>query len=494
MLMCVALAGVCASGCTRQATPPAPPVTMRIGVGVPEGSSERLGLSFILSAMTTEAWLTSQVDGRQSERIAKDWSWNEAQTRLSLKLRQDIFFHDGTKLTPEIAAQALRTSIKKHDAFSFSSIASVEPSGPDSVDLILSEPNSFLLPDLALTSLRMPDHPEIGTGPFQVVPAEGKTVLRAFDKYFRGRPALSGIDIFTYPTQRKAWTALMRGDVDMLQEVSRDAADFVEAESTVKTYTFRRSYYIPLVFNVRHPILKNVAVRTAINEAVDKAVLIHDGLSGRGRPADGPIWPEHWAYSPAPQPFSFNPEAARLRLDRAGFRERRETAGGIPARFSFTCLVFGDDTRFERLAVLLQKQLADVGIDMKLQSVKMEDLQVRLKKGDFDAFVFEFAGRSLSWVYEFWHSRKDGFIDTGYTSADAVLDRVRGARSNDEVRSGIAELARVLHDDPPAAFMAWQEQSRAVSTKFDLSAEPARDILNNVWQWRPASPVKQASR
>jgi hypothetical protein len=124
----------------------------------------------------------------------------------------------------------------------------------------------------------------------------------------------------------------------------------------------------------------------------------------------------------------------------------------------------------------------------------MRGLQARLKKGDFDAFVFEMAGRSLSWVYEFWHSRENGFIDTGYTAADAVLDRIRSARSEEEVRGGITELARVLHDDPPAAFLAWQEQTRAVSIKFDMAAEPARDILSNVWQWRPAAPLKQAAR
>ena len=66
----------------------------------------------------------------------------------------------------------------------------------------------------------------------------------------------AGIDVNVYPTQRNAWTALMRGDIDMLYEVSRDALDFVQAETTVKTYSFPRPYYIPLVFNVRHPVLQ----------------------------------------------------------------------------------------------------------------------------------------------------------------------------------------------------------------------------------------------
>jgi ABC-type transport system substrate-binding protein len=279
----------------------------------------------------------------------------------------------------------------------------------------------------------------------------------------------------------------------MLHEVSRDAAEFVEAETTVKTYSFPRPYYIPLVFSVRHPILRNAEVRKAINEALDKATLIRDGLNGRGRPADGPIWPEHWAHSSPAQPFAFNPDAARLTLDAAGLPARPSSDGHMPARFSFTCLLFANDGRFQRLAVLVQKQLADVGIDMKLLPLTQSELVPRLASGDFDAFLFEMLGRPLSSTYDFWHSHDGSHINTGYRSADAVLDRMRGARSEEDVRSAVADLTKILHDEPPAAFLAWQSTSRAVSTTFDVAAEPNRDILTSVWQWRPTSGTKQAA-
>src|SRR3954469_10296842 len=131
----------------------------------------------------------------------------------------------------------------------------------------------------------------------------------------------------------------MRGEIDMLHEVSRDAAEFVEAETTVKTYSFPRPYYIPLGFNVQHPVLKQAAVRKAINEALDRTALVREGLNGRGRPADGPIWPEHWAHAATPERFLFNPDVARVRLDGAGLRVQPQSDGSMPSRFRFTCLV-----------------------------------------------------------------------------------------------------------------------------------------------------------
>jgi peptide/nickel transport system substrate-binding protein len=469
---------------------------MRIGTSTPRGG-EGTGASGVVRLMTGEPWLTNRPDGRQTDRLATGWEWDQAGTTLRLKLRKDVYFHDGERLTPEIAAEVLRSSAKRpaRDGSSFASVRSITPSGEDTVEIKLSEPNSFLLSDLSGVLVVKPGKPDIGTGPFQIVSRTDKdATLSAFPRYYRGRPGVSGIEILNYPTQRKAWTVLMRGDIDMLYEVSREAADFVEAETTVKTYSFPRPYYISLVFNVTRPILKQIEVRKAINEALDRETLVRDGMKGRGRPADSPIWPDHWAYSASTERFAFDPEAARRRLDAAGLTARPRADGTMPPRFSFTCLVFADDNRFDRLAVLVQKQLADIGVDMKLEPLAVSELQKRAAAGDFDAFLLEFTGRSIGRVYEFWRSHDGSLMNSGYRAADAAFERVRASRTDDEIRAAVAELERVFHADPPAAFLAWQSASRAVSTKFDVAPEPNRDILTNVWQWRPAGAAKQAAR
>jgi hypothetical protein len=95
-------------------------------------------------------------------------------------------------------------------------------------------------------------------------------------------------------------------------------------------------------------------------------------------------------------------------------------------------------------------------------------------------------------VDKFWRSHDRGFLNNGYHSADVVLDGIKAARSDDEIRHGVAELGRILNDDPPAAFLAWQETSRAVSTKFDVGSEKTGDILSNTWKWRSAGAQRAA--
>jgi ABC-type transport system substrate-binding protein len=486
--MCAA--GVSAPGCVRRPIGNTSSV-LRVGVGVPEARARTSGLTALVDLLTTEPLLTNGLDGRQAERLAVSWTWDGSRTLLRMKLRSDVFFHDGTRLTPQIVAQFLNKSVARHDALSFASIRSITAPGPDTVDIRLSQPDAFLLPDLSLTSIRLPGHGEIGTGPFRLAQRTGSQILlQAFRRYYRGQPPLAGVQIDAFPTQRKAWAAMMGSNLDMLYEVSRDAVEFMEGETAVRVYTSPRTYYIPFVFNVRHPVLRRADVRIALNEAIDKNALVRDGLRGHGQPADGPFWPEHWAYSASPHPFAFNPSEARLRLDHADLPVKPR-GDAMPSRFSFTCLVWAEDSRFERLALVLQKQLADIGVDMRLVPLSAADFAERAATGNFDALLIEMAGRSLTWVYMFWHSPGDvRLLDSGYHSGDAILDRIRRSGSDDEIRSGVADLARVFSEDPPAAFLAWQTTSRAVSTKFEVETEPHHDILANAWLWRPVTALQ----
>src|SRR5262249_40500601 len=147
------------------------PAVMRVGVGVPAKSSRGSGISYITGALTTDTWLTTKADGRVSERLAREWSWDATGTTLQLKLRKDVRLHDGALLTPGIAAAALREAVAAPmSAASFARVRSIQPSGDDTVTLTLSEPNSFLLADLAQVSLTLQRGKQIdSTGPFEVV-------------------------------------------------------------------------------------------------------------------------------------------------------------------------------------------------------------------------------------------------------------------------------------------------------------------------------------
>ncbi len=476
-----------AAGCTQPASAKRDPVTLRIGVASPKtGARTGGGVQGFIGNLLSESLVNIKWDGRPLARLASEWTWSTDGLTLDLRLHDPLQFHDGTPVDSAYVKGSLERVFKASPYVSYQSVIAVEAPEKDLVRIKLSRREALLLADLANSSVAHPKDPNIGLGPFKLLTRTPKTRLAAFDQYYRDRPSVDFVEVEEYEEQRSAWAALMRGELDAVHEISPGAIDFVEAEgqTTVRTFPFMAPYYIQLVFNVRHPILKNAEVRQALSYAVDRQAVIDLGLNRQGVVAEGPIWPFHWAYSTAQKAYTHNAEAATLRLDSAGFRMRPATTPGhMPSRFQLRCLTVAKESRFERIALVLQKQLYEIGVDLQIEALTMDEIFKRLASGDFDTILIQRAsGRSLGWTYMTFHSTK---MPTGYAAADGVLERLRGTTTDGEARTAVSDLQQILHNDPPAIFIAWPKVTRAVSAKFQVPDEAGRDVMSSLWQWRP---------
>lgn len=501
-----AIALVCGgiAGCDglRQPARESAPLSLRIGAALPRAGVPGVGVPGVVRRLLAETPLTADRNGRIGPRLADSWAWRNDGMVLALTIPPGIRFHDGTVLDVETAAGILRTEFAGR-VFTSDSVDRIElPQGePNTILLHLRRRDAFVPENLAdiffIKGL-------IGTGAFRLEDPRktdreltAGATLRAFDEYRQGRPAIDRVDVTPYPSLRNAWTAMMRAEINVLYELSRDAADFAEQESSIRTYPYIRPYVFHVAFNMRHPVLGRREVRQALSHAIDRDAIVKEAMRGRGEPAHGPVWKYHWAYSTAQRTYEYNPDAARLRLDAAGLTPAAGGNGRMPSRLRFTCLMFGDDPRFERIALVLQKQLYDIGVDMQIESVPLGELEERMQSGRFEAFLIErIAGTSLMWTYVGWRSQhpvQPGQVDRGYTAADAALDRLRTAIAEADTRSAVGEVQRAFYDDPPALFLAWPQTSRAVSGDIEVRYQPNVDIFGRAWSFRRAG-AEQAAR
>ncbi len=149
------------------------------------------------------------------------------------------------------------------------------------------------------------------------------------------------------------------------------------------------------------------------------------------------------------------------------------TAGQMPARFRLKCLTLAKDPRYEKIALILQKQFYEIGVDMEIEALPARDLISRLRSGNFDLVLMErTSGRSLAWTYLSFHSSQN---PAGYTAADKVLDRLRQTTADSGVRTAVSDLQQIFHDDPPAIFIFWPKVARVVSSKFVVPDEGGKD-------------------
>lgn len=472
-----------ASACSSASSdvPRTQPVTLHIGIALHGAAVKSFVSNLLFESVVGIRW-----DGRPVDRAVATWDWSDDKLSLNLHLRQNLTFHDGTPVDLQFFKAGLEKLFRSASPLtnvSFKSVTKVETDGKDTVVLKLSRPEAFLLTDLANGSIAHPTNPDIGFGPFKLVGGGKKNQLAAFDKYYQGRPNIDFVEVEEFDEQRGTWAALLRGDIDAVHEISPAAVDFVKGQSNVHLFPFMRPYYFQLVFNVRHPILKNPVVRQALSYGVDRQGVIDSGLSHQGTVAEGPIWPYYWAYSTAQKTYNHNAEAATLRLESAGLK-LKPSPGRMPSRLRFRCLTVAKDARYEKIALVLQKQFYEIGVDMEIEALPAIELPKRLETGQFDTVLIErSSGRSLAWTYLSYHSSNNA---QGYTAADGVLDRLRQTTDDAQIRTAVSELQQTLFDNPPAIFIAWPQVSRAVSTKFVVPDEKGRDVMSSLWQWRPS--------
>jgi ABC-type transport system substrate-binding protein len=489
----VALAAAC-GGSTTDGPTPVPgagasrPATNVVTIAYADPRARRQverGIDVIVALLSQERLVGIGRDGRILPRLAERWEASPDGLTWRFHLRTGLIFQDAEPVTSAAVRAAIAVPDEPNQggtAPGLRDLVAVEAPSPTEVVLRLRRPNAFLLEALNVSPIG--SSRGAGAGPFRLdARTTGKAVLGRFKGFYGGRADLETVTIAEYPSQREAWSAMLRGDVDVLYDVAPQAFEFVKESPDTHVASFLRPYVMALTFNQAHPVLRRREVRRALNQAIDRAAVIDAAVGGRGVPAADHLWPYHWARNAAAPAPVHDAGAARAGLEAAGLR--RGTGVPAPPRLRFTCLVQADPA-FERLALILQRQLLAVDVDMQLEALPLPEFGERLAAGRFDAFLSELiAGHGLGFSYLMWHSNPaNPFFRSGYTGADAVLDRLRGARTDDAVRIAVHDLQRTMFEDPPAAFLYWGQASRAVSRRFELPPGDDQDILRSIERWR----------
>lgn len=454
--------------------------TLRIGAGLASTSTNNEGLRTVAQLQTIENLARVTTDGRLQPSLAHDWTVSPDGRSVSVNLVSGVRFHDGSPLTADIVANAVKAALPTTMGPAFSDVESVSSTSDSQIEIRLHRPSPFLLEALEVP-VPKPGAPLVGTGPFKVDSPQSPTEMRANDDYRLGKPLIGRIVVANYPSVRAAWAEMLRGQLDMLYEVGVDALDSLEASSKISTFTFVRRYQYAVVMNNQSDAFRSKAFRQALNYAIDREAIVREGLNGHGVVSSSPVWPYHYAFK-APLAESV------YDVKRAG-QLLSETR---PAVRRFTCMVRPDAT-IERIALIVKRQLQQLGIEMSIEEVPVDQQIAAIKSGHFEASLTTMiSGPTLLRAYQLWHS--GGYLNFHSPSMDAALDEIRYATATDAYVAGVAHLQQTAADDPPGIFLAWSEQARAVSKRFSVPVEEGRDILFSVRQWKQVAGATQASR
>ncbi|MFE7122730.1 ABC transporter substrate-binding protein [Streptomyces sp. NPDC057617] len=226
-------------------------------------------------------------------------------TAWAVRLREDIRYSDGSPVTVEDVATALRMYGQVNGSFLlglFPELPTVEKTGDRTFLLHTKKPVPVL--DRLMANIHITpaaaNKPEelqsgLGTGPYRVLKANGgagEYTLGRNPRYWGPRPRIDTVRVRFVPEESSRVVALRSGELDVVDTLTPDSADQLTGLPGVEVEETSGVRMCQLFYNFRKPKghpLADPRVRQALAYAIDGDALINDVLNGSAEEAGGVV-------------------------------------------------------------------------------------------------------------------------------------------------------------------------------------------------------------
>lgn len=455
--------------------------------------------------------------------LAESWKLDSTEQIYTVKLRQNLKWHDGRPLT---AADVVFTYkvIQNPDAKSplRSSWQNVKVSQLDDLTVVFELPNSLSAFPYSMTNGIVPEHilkdidksrlrsipfntvSPVGSGPYKWQTIESASLeqgdreelvgLIANPDYHLGKPRINRIVIRTFRDEKRMVDSFLKREVQAMAGLST-VPDELKNNPEVLDFNIPMSGQVMVFFKLSNELLQDQAVRKALVYATSVPGVVAD-LGYPVALSDSPMLSSQVGYTKQlVQPKQNLPEAHRL-LDESGWVMNKDTGlrskGDVPLRFSLFSL---SNSEYTAVAQKLQSQWRAVGVDLEVILQPDQELQSTIAFHNYDALLYGISIGPDPDVFAYWHSsqadpRSGGrlnFSEYKSSVADRALEAGR-TRSDPALRTvKYRPFLEQWHKDVPAVALyqpSFLYIAHAPLFGFEAKTiNAAADRFNNIEKW-----------
>lgn len=442
-----------------------------------------------LTALTYSGLLRLAPDGTLENDLAESVTISDDGLVYNIILKQDRYFHDGSKIKAEDVAFTVgliqKPGIKSPLYGNWSGVA-VEVINDYELNFVLQMPYSpfkenltvGILPKHVWSTLTEEELPfsqhniePIGSGIFEVKKVEhnpagliSRYELRVTSQY-KDESNIDNVIIRFYQNENELIEALKKGEINSTAYLSEQWLSLI----STKEYNLI-SEPLPRVFSIffnqnKNPALRDNSVRAALEILIDREELLKNAVDGYGYAANSPIPPE-WIAGISTSTIKTKEERhreARAILENGGWRQSVngrwvKTIDGVEMPLMFS-VRSSNGILFEDIASYLSNTWKEIGIEATFEFYEQSDLiQTVIRPRDYQALLFGIdVGRSLD-LYPFWHSasREDPGLNVSLyanITTDRLVSEIRTATSTIDRDEKILSFIGQLQEERPSIFL-----------------------------------------
>ena len=313
----------------------------------------------------------------------------------------------------------------------------------------------------------------VGTGAYTFVDwsRDNYLKLKAFDGYWKGKPAIEEVEFKIIPEFSARMSAFMSGEIHLFKNIPVDSVSQF-GEDEIGQVSSARINYLALSNLVEGP-LKDVKVRQAINYAIDADEILETVLSGYGTRITGPLSQINIDYV-ATEDYGYDPDLAVKLLEEAGYK---------PEDITLTLdTPSGRYPMDSHVAQAIASQLQAIGIKVNVQVNEWgKHLEKIQKRETGDMFILgwgpAFDGQSTIENLFTLEAPYSSFYDEGI---EAKIKATNQLFDQNERITGYAEIQQDLVDQ--AAWVPLWQQADLYAINSSLNFSPRVDEKINAFE------------
>ncbi|MFW5889621.1 MAG: ABC transporter substrate-binding protein [Halanaerobiales bacterium] len=440
--------------------------------------------------------------------LAKDWEISEDGQTWTFYLKEGIKFHNGDELTAEDFKFTFERALDYGGVTSgkLSSLEEVEVIDDYTFSLHLDKPDATLLQSLSHAGWLHPMNKDVveehgedyGQNPLSVGSYKFKSwdsgesiILEKNEEYDwaapfyenQGSPEIDEIEFKVIPEASTQMAALETGEIDIVLLEDKDVQRFQEDSDFYILENMRLGLGMFVIFNLEKEPFDSVPVRKAINYAINKDSIVQIVKNGNAEKAYGPLPPSFWGYDEDVEEYGYNydPDKAASILEDEGWVDSdndgiREKDG---EKMSFTLEIQSVDD-WQRTAQIIQDQLKQIGIEIKIQQYEWGTLLDSLSNGNHDMSLMGYTYDGPDVLYLFLHSSQiDDGINWSFIQDDEIDSLIEEGRTTvepDDRETIYKDLQKYIVDEAVWAPVYVDIRYTAVNNRVE-------NVQNHPLQW-----------
>lgn len=458
--------------------------------------TNNLETKYVLMQMYEGLYYYNEAKGEIEPRVAESYTTNEDGTIYTFKLRDDVYFHNGDKVTAGDVAFSFNRALTMPNISSFASkIKEAKAIGDMTVEVHLEQAyapfminmcNIFILSEREVTEQGEVFGTQISTagcGPYMMTELDSDTAwkLEAFPKYYRGEASIKYINYTPISDAAAKAMAFEAGELDWMISDTTNFQVYAQ-DNSYNTEAMLANHCTWLAINPdANEALANDNVRKAIAYAIDRDALNNAGFDGLAGIAEYLENPDYNIGAPrSAVKYSYDPEKAKSLLEEAGY------ADGV----DIGTLIYASSGYWTKLAPVIQENLKAVGITCKLETGETAALLVQARAQEFDIYI---SGASSYGDFDNIRRRFYSSLEGAYfvkykgdkfdwQKMDQLIDESCAATSNEERLELSAELNDMLMETATYIPLIIKAQPYVWNAELNVVNQPNYYCVYD-WSW-----------